>query len=382
MQSVEQGSSGCRICGANDQTIPKDALRLSAMPFNSQRFLPHQPFAHYVRPTKSQRQQRQQFLQSFWVGNLSLFQTKPATLQTPKQRLNLPTSRVVGYGRITNMRGSYNQVLASAQPHPADIKLNAQQPANTIKRCPLTGPEMLEQAASGHRPPTPICDLRIGSHAGTGINLFRLQISEPGLTNKLSICAEIGDRSRAKQEIKLFEQIDAFLGRGASLLLKYSPRQRDCYALVNDAKCHHVKRRVAQLPIRSIRGDGPGGRQPDQFDYKESYLSVADLKEPRKSLHSFIVRSSLSAPGESTCYLNKIDGLNLDQRNQELSQEVDARFVPSYIIGKRSLQEADVGHCGVSFQDSFGDDLDKNSGMMAFYAFSKISFCPVPSRYC
>jgi hypothetical protein len=31
----------------------------------------------------------------------------------------------------------------------------------------------------------------------------------------------------------------------------------------------------------------------------------------------------------------------------------------------------------LSFQDSFGDDLDKDSGTMAFYAFSKISFCHV-----
>ena len=33
-----------------------------------------------------------------------------------------------------------------------------------------------------------------------------------------------------------------------------------------------------------------------------------------------------------------------------------------------------MGHCVMSFQDSFGDDLVKDNGTMAFYAFSKINF--------
>jgi hypothetical protein len=96
-------------------------------------------------------------------------------------------------------------------------------------------------------------------------------------------------------------------------------------------------------------------------------------------LHPFVVGSGLRWPRESKSYLNEINSLDLDERYKELSQEVDAGFVPSYIIGKRSLQKANVGHCDVSFQDSFGDDLDKDSGTMAFYAFSKINFCPVLS---
>jgi hypothetical protein len=32
-----------------------------------------------------------------------------------------------------------------------------------------------------------------------------------------------------------------------------------------------------------------------------------------------------------------------------------------------------------SFQVSFGDELDKDTGAMAFYAVSKIIFCPVLS---
>ena len=92
-----------------------------------------------------------------------------------------------------------------------------------------------------------------------------------------------------------------------------------------------------------------------------------------------VAGSRLRSPGESVRHLNEVYGLDLDERDQELGQEVDAGFVPSYIIGKRSLQKANVGHCDVSFQDSFGDDLDKDSGTMAFYAFSKISFCPVLS---
>ena len=53
------------------------------------------------------------------------------------------------------------------------------------------------------------------------------------------------------------------------------------------------------------------------------------------------------------------------------------RIIPSHVIGKGSLQKANVGHCDDSFQDSFGDDVVKDRARMAFYAFSKINFCPV-----
>src|SRR5215510_2990970 len=135
------------------KSISKDTLRHSAMLFNSQWLLSPKPFSNYVCPAKRKRQKRYQLLQAFRLCNMGLFQTKPSALQTSEQRLNLPSLRIINYCRLTHLLSGYNQVLASTQAHPADIKLNTKQTTNTFKRYGLTDSEAVEQAASGYRLP-------------------------------------------------------------------------------------------------------------------------------------------------------------------------------------------------------------------------------------
>src|SRR5215212_3705260 len=357
--------------------IPKDTSCQPPMRFVPQWLLLNQPFADYVRPAKCKRQKRNQFPQSLWLGKVSLFQTKPSRLHTSKQRFYLPSLGVVCYGLITRTRTSDKQELSCFEFHSADVQLQTQYSPCSFKHYFLTNAITRKQSSGSNRLPMTVSNQCIGSQSYAKINAFARQVSKPPLANKLTVSAQIRDSSKAKQAAKFFQQIDALSRVRATFLFKDSPKQWECYPLIADAKRHHIKRRVAQIPIRSIQGDGPRGGQPNQFYNKGSNFCIADFKQPKEALHPFVIGSGLRSTRESVSHLNQVYSLDLDERDEEFSQEVDAGFVPSYIIGKRSLQKANVGHCVLSFQDSFIDVLVKDSGTMAFYAFSKINFCPV-----
>jgi hypothetical protein len=70
--------------------------------------------------------------------------------------------------------------------------------------------------------------------------------------------------------------------------------------------------------------------------------------------------------------LGEINGANLNQSNEKLSQEVDASFVPIYILSKGLLQWANRGHR--DFSSQVITVLDKDKASVAFYAFSKSFF--------
>jgi hypothetical protein len=361
------------------KTISKDTSCQPPMCFDLQRLMFNQPFSDYVRPAKRKRQKHNQLLQSLWRSYVGLLQTKPSTLHTSKQRLYLPSSGVIRYSSLSRLPAGNYQIFSRSKFHPADVKILSQQPACSFKRYWLLNAKARKQATGRDCLPSPIGYLRIGSHANAKINLFVGQVSKPLFANKLAVRAQTRDSSKSKQAIKPFQQINAFSRVGAAFLFKNAPQKRECYPFIADAERHHIKRSITQVPIGSIKCDNPRRRQSDQLDNKGSNLSVADFKQPQKALHPFVARSGLCSSAESVSHLSEIYGLDLDERDKEFSQEVDACFVPGYIIGKRSLQKANVGHCDVSFQDSFGDDLVKDNGMMAFYAFSKINFCPVLS---
>jgi len=362
------------------KTIPKDTSCQTPMRFDLQRPVLIQPFANYVRPAKRKRQKQNHLLQSLRRSYMSLLQTKTTALHTSKQRLYLPTSCVIGYASLSRFRAGYYQVFSGSKFHPADVKIQPQHPACSFKCYWLTDAKATKETTGRDCFPAPIRYQCVGSQTYAKINPFVGQVSKPLFANKLTVCAQIINSSKAKQAIKLFKQLDTFSRVGAPFLFKYAPEQRERYAFIADAKRHDIKRRRAEVPISSIKCDDPRRRQSDQFDNEESNFCIADFKQPKEALHPFVARSGLCWPGESISHLNEINILDLDEGDQELGQEVDAGFVPGYIIGKRSLQKADVGHYVLSFQDSFRDDLVKDNGTMAFYAFSKIYFCPVLSE--
>jgi hypothetical protein len=83
------------------------------------------------------------------------------------------------------------------------------------------------------------------------------------------------------------------------------------------------------------------------------------------------VRLWFGTPQKDFGDLCQVDGSDFNQGNDKSSQKVDAYSIPRYILVKRALQSAIVV---ASFQVPFGDELEKDNGLMAFYAVSKIIF--------
>jgi hypothetical protein len=89
------------------------------------------------------------------------------------------------------------------------------------------------------------------------------------------------------------------------------------------------------------------------------------------------MRVGLCPTSKNRSNLGEVDRSNLNQSNEELRKEVDAGFVPSYIFSKGSLKRANRGHR--AFSSQVDTVLEKDKASVAFYAFSKIIFCPVLS---
>jgi hypothetical protein len=84
------------------QAMPKDAHRFAPMLLDGQGLLCAQPLADNMCPAEGQRDERQQLLEPCGVGNMRCFKTEAARLQTPEQRLNLPTPRIVRTGILSD----------------------------------------------------------------------------------------------------------------------------------------------------------------------------------------------------------------------------------------------------------------------------------------
>src|SRR5205085_12233976 len=111
----------------------------------------------------------------------------------------------------------------------------------------------------------------------------------------------------------------------------------------------------AQVPIGAINRDDKGRLQPDERNNETGEFGKGQLEESQKALNPLVMRCLFSSPAHHRRELDEVDRLDLNKRHEELRQKVDSSFVPSSILGKRSLQRANVGHCASSFPDLFGD---------------------------
>src|SRR5205085_12229097 len=144
---------------------------------------------------------------------------------------------------------------------------------------------------------------------------------------------------------ELSHQCNAFRLVGAAFLLKDRPQEGEGHAPVRDAKHHDIQWRLSQVPVSAVHCYDPGGGHSQEPHDKACHLCIRQLKEPKKTLHSLVVRLSLSTSHEDIGYLREVDGSNFNQGDDEASQKVDACSIPRYILVKRALQEAHVGHC-------------------------------------
>src|ERR1044072_4912746 len=145
------------------KTVPKDTSCQPPMRFDLQRPLLNQPFSDYVRPAKAQRQKHYQLLQSLWRGYVGLLQAETSTLHTSEQRLYLPTSAVICYGSLSRFRAGNYQVFSRSKLHPADVKLQTQQPACSFKRDWLANAKATKQTTGRDCLPSPTRYRCVGS---------------------------------------------------------------------------------------------------------------------------------------------------------------------------------------------------------------------------
>src|SRR5437763_334097 len=101
-----------------------------------------QPLADYVRPAKSHRHQSQQFLKSFFLGDMRFFQTKATRLQTTEQVLDLPSLGIVAQYLFSFRAACHNHIFALWSSHPhqrnffrQDFSLTTEQHSDTGFLC-------------------------------------------------------------------------------------------------------------------------------------------------------------------------------------------------------------------------------------------------------
>ncbi len=97
------------------------------------RLLLAQPLTNDVRPTKRQRQQRDQLLQAFQLNDVGLLKPEPPTLQTAEQGFNFSALRIIFDRLLAIGRGNHDQILATFEPHPRHKQFQSPEPAGFCK---------------------------------------------------------------------------------------------------------------------------------------------------------------------------------------------------------------------------------------------------------
>src|ERR1044072_721853 len=333
------------------QTMPKQTFSLSPMLLDLYRLALTYPLSHFMRPAKGQRQNRYHLLQPLCLAQPRLLKAESSLLKTSEQGLDLPSPGVILYCLMSRLAARHDQVLSTFKLHPRYVKALPDHSTLPFQLYGLTDSISRKQSCCPHHLPSLVAYQRVCSKAYAKIYMILFHISEQLLTDKLSICAQKVNRIKAKQAIKLTQQSKTFGVVRAAALIKHYPQQREGRAFVADAEREDVDRRRSQAPIGAINTDDPGGRQPDQLNNKASDARITDVKATQETLDAFVAGIGGSRATESRSNLSEVNGTDLYQGNEELSQEVDTGFVPSYIKRKSSLKRANRGHCAVSFRE-------------------------------
>src|SRR6266545_2995313 len=229
------------------QTVAKYTLRQPPMLFRLERLLLAQPLADDVRQTKRQRQQGDQFLQTLRLNHMRLFKPKAATLQTAKQRFDFPALRIIANRLLGLLRCDHNQILATGQPHPRYKQLQPPDQSGFLKAQGLIDGLPSKQSPCRHHLSASIGYFCILANTDTEVDVVSHQPLEPNFADKLTVCAQIQDRTGTKQGDKLSYNGLALSRVGIAFLLQDRPQHRDGDALINNAQHQNVQRRFAEM---------------------------------------------------------------------------------------------------------------------------------------
>src|SRR5256714_13649192 len=326
------------------QAAPKNTNRLAPVPLEWQRLLCAQPLADHVRPAEGQGEEREQLLEPRGVGDVRLLQTEAASLQTPEQRLDLPAPRVIGDGALTLALRDDDQILTLRQAHPTDMPTMPPDEARTGERRRLIKATMPEKMPGLHRAPPCVGDLRVGSHADATRDALAPQVREPHFANKLAVSTQVSDRAEPEQAPELIEQGAPLGSRGAAFLFKDRPQHGEGRATISDAQHEDVQGRLSEIPVGAIQCQHKRRGHAQQLEDKRRHAPIRQFKEAEEALRPLVMRGGRGAPREDARHFDEVNASDLNQGDKELRHEVDARFIPRYSAGKRSLQQVNVGH--------------------------------------
>src|SRR5215210_1300613 len=328
--------------------MTEDTLRQPAMFLDLDRMGACQPLTRDVRPTIGQRHQSKKFLKSLPLGEMSLFQTKTPRLQATEQGFYLPPQGIVPKYLVTFRAARHNHVFAFGGAHPhqrylfsQDSPFAEEQNSNADFLCAEQIPGSHQLIAAGIR------DTQILFDPNAKGNLLPAQVTKPIPPNKLAVSGHKRERTFAEKSHILFQQLDSLRSVGTTFLFQHRPQQRKGHSLEDHAQHEDVQRRSSQIPIGAINGNEERLWDAKQFDNQKSDLGKRHVKESQKSLTSFVMRVLFRPPAHHRRDLDETDGLDLNQGENKLRQKVESGFVPSYILRKRSLQVANVGHCAL-----------------------------------
>src|SRR5436305_5321643 len=167
------------------QTVSKNTFGESPMLLDFEGFLLAQPFADDVRPTKRQRQQGDQLLQTFRLDHVGFFKPEAATLQTTEQRLDFPSLRIVFYRTGGVSRRHHNQIFAAGQTHSRNRQLQPPDAAALLDDQRFSDCLPAKQSPRRHQLSPPVGDLRVLANANAKRDMVINQTLEPDFANKL-----------------------------------------------------------------------------------------------------------------------------------------------------------------------------------------------------
>src|SRR5205085_5278600 len=171
------------------EPMPKDADSRASMLLDLQRLTACQPFTDDVCPAERERQQCHQLLEPVGIGDMRLFQAKASTLQTTKQRLDLPTARVIRKGLRGKAGRDHDHVLARRKPRPTNKQRQPPEGAGAFDDQRFIDASRAEQPPSTDQLPAPILNFRVLPHPDAEIDALRAQPREPITAYKLPIRA-------------------------------------------------------------------------------------------------------------------------------------------------------------------------------------------------
>lgn len=337
------------------EPVTEQTHRLAPVLLEWQRLVPSQPLAGDVCPAEGQRHYRQQLPQEFGVGDVRCFKAEAARLQAAEQRPDFPAPGVVLKQRLGLVGRADDNVFVARQPQAHDEEPLTEHAPRALQPEGLADAPLPEQATRLHALPAPVRHLGVGPHPDAEWDALALEVSEPVEPDELPVCAQETDGGAPEPAQVLFHERDPLPGLRAPLLRQDRPEQREGDAFVRNAEQQDVERSLAQAPVGAVDGDDPRRGLRGEPGDQARHLCKRQLEEAEEALCTLVVRRGLGSPGEDANDLGEVDGLRLDERDDEARQEVDTRLVPRYILRERPLQQADVGHCAIPFHVSFGD---------------------------